>query len=124
MSTSTAYTTAYSRSLRENTILSASPAGLVVALFDGAKRFLSDGAQAMRNREIERSHHALRRAELIIKYLNQIIDDEQADVAETLHSLYAFALDHLHSARMSLDAAKVDEVIHVLDPLREAFSQI
>ena len=124
MSTQTAYTTAYSRSLRENNILSASPAGLIVALYDGAKRFLGEGAEAMRKHEIERSHHALRRAEMIIDYLNQIIDDEQGEIAQSLHSLYAFARRHLNSARMSLDAGKVEEVIRVLDPLRDAFNQI
>jgi flagellar protein FliS len=124
VSTPTAYTAAYSRSLRENTILSASPAGLIVALYDGARRFLTDGSQAMRAREIERSHRALRRAEMIIDYLNQIIDDEQGEVAQTLHSLYAFARRHLNSARISLDAEKVDEVIRVLEPLREAFNQV
>jgi len=109
---------------RQNAVLSASPSQLVVELYDGARRFLRQGAEAMRSREIERSHNALRRAELIIDHLDGVLDDEQGEISQHLHALYAFCLRHLNDARMELEAEKVEEVSRMLAELRDAWAQV
>lgn len=109
---------------RREAVMAASRGQLVVMLYDGARRFLRQAAAAMRAREIERSHTTLRRAELIVAHLDGTLDYEQGDVAQHLHSLYAFCLRHLNEGRMALDPAKLDEVCDLLGELREAWAQL
>jgi len=112
------------RAYRESAVLSASPVELVVQLYDAARRFLRQGAAAMEEREIEESHKKLRRAELIINYLEGVLDDTQGSVAVQLRSMYQFCLAHLNEARLTLDAGKVLEVSTILGELRDAWRQV
>ena len=109
---------------RREAVLAASRGQLVVMLYDGARRFLRQAAAAMRERDIERFHNTLRRAELIIGHLDGTLDFEQGELAEHLHSLYQFCLRHLNEARMELDPAKLDEVFELLGELRDAWAQL
>jgi len=109
---------------RQNSVLSASPSELIVELYDGARRFLREAAKAMDEREIERAHNALCRAERVIAYLNEVVDDDSGEIAQNLHSLYAFYLEHLAAARATLDRSKVDAVARMLGLLRDAWQQV
>lgn len=120
MSNATASPNAY----RRGAVLAASREQLVVMLYDGARRFLRQGAIAMHAGEIERAHNALRRAELIVGHLDSALDFDQGDVADHLHSIYAFCLVHLNRARIGQDAGKVEEVSELLGDLREAWMQL
>jgi flagellar secretion chaperone FliS len=110
---------------RENAVLSATPAQLVVMLYDGTRRFLRQATTAMRAGEVERAHNTLRRAEMIIVHLDSVLDQEQGDqLAERLHSIYQFCLTHLNRGRMSQDAGKLEEVGNLLGELRQSWSEI
>ena len=95
MATRALSTSAY----KQGAVLSATPAELVVALYDGARRFLRQAAVAMGEREVERTHASLRRAELIIAYLDGILDREQGEIPARLHAIYQFSLTHLNAAQ-------------------------
>lgn len=124
MSTSVASPLASSKAYRQNAVLSASPAQLVVELYDGARRFLRQAADAMGEREIEHAHQKLRRAEMIIDHLNSVIDDEQGEISSQLHAVYAFYLAHLNEARGKQDPEMVREVAGMLGQLREAWKEV
>jgi flagellar secretion chaperone FliS len=109
---------------RQGAVLAATPGQLVVMLYDGARRFLRQAAVAMRAGEIERAHHALRRAEMIIAHLDGTLDFDQGQVSERLHAIYGFCLEHLTKARFDQDAVKVEEVSELLGELREAWAQV
>lgn len=109
---------------RQGAVLAASPEQLVVMLYDGARRFLRQGAAAMRAGEIERAHNTLRRGEMIIAHLDSTLDLEQGELAERLAAIYRFCLAHLNRARLSQDATLVEEVSTLLGELREAWAQI
>ena len=112
------------RAYRQTAVLSASPAQLVVELYDGARRFLRQGAAAMSEREIELAHNKLRRAETIISYLGEVVDDDQGELAASLHAIYAFSLRHLNEARMAQDPRMVQEVSALLGELRGAWQEV
>jgi flagellar protein FliS len=109
---------------RKGAVLGASPAQLVVLLYDGAQRFLHQAARAMRAREVERAHNALRRAEMIIVHLDATLDHDQGLIAERLHGLYLFFLSHLDRGRFEQDAGKLDEVNRLLGEMRAAWSEV
>jgi flagellar protein FliS len=116
--------TASHAAYRRGTVMAASPAELVVLLYDGARRFLRQGAVAMGEGEVERAHNALRFGERIINHLDATLDFQQGDIAQHLHSVYRFCLSHLNTARMRQDPAMVEEVIDLLGELRDAWSEI
>ncbi|HEY5288073.1 MAG TPA: flagellar export chaperone FliS [Solirubrobacteraceae bacterium] len=116
--------TATPNAYRQGAVLAATPAELVVMLYDGARRFLRQANVAMREGQVERAHNMLRRAELIVAHLDGILDFEQGEVAERLHAIYQFCLAHLNRARHNQDAGKLEEVSDMLGELREAWAQV
>jgi flagellar protein FliS len=94
-------------------------------LYDSARRFLRQAAEAMRAREVERAHNTLRHAEQIVAHLDGVLDFEQgAELAEQLHAIYQFSLAHVNRARWNLDADKLEEVSEILGDLRESWVEI
>ncbi len=108
---------------RQGAVMAATPAELIVMLYDGARRFLRQAGLAMAEGEIERAHNTLRKAELIVAHLDSVLDYEQGEVAGNLHQIYSFCLAHLNSARLTQDASKLEEVSDMLGELREAWAQ-
>ncbi len=112
---------AYQRSA----ILTASKGQLVVMLYDGAHRFLSQASHAMRERNINEAHLKLRRAELIIEHLRATLDMEQGgEVASHLQRIYLFCMRYLNEARVKADPDRIDKVDGLLLELREAWAQV
>jgi flagellar protein FliS len=109
---------------RQSAVLAARPAELIVMLYDGARRFLRQAAVTMREGEIERTHNTLRRTELIISHLDGTLDFEQGELAQRLHAIYQFCLEHLNAARLEQDPSKLEEVSELLGELRDAWAQV
>jgi flagellar secretion chaperone FliS len=110
---------------RENTVLAATPAQLVVMLYDSARRFLSKAAAAMRAGEVEHAHNTLRRSEQIVAHLDVVLSYEQGgELARQLHEIYQYCLAHLNRARIGLEADKLDEVAELLGELRASWVEI
>jgi flagellar secretion chaperone FliS len=112
------------RAYREGAVLSAQPEQLVVMLYDGARRFLHQGAIAMSDQQVELSHRKLRRAEDIILHLRDTLDMEQGEIAERLHSIYVFCQSYLRQARLDRDPKKIERVSALLGELRDAWAAI
>ncbi len=116
--------TASHAAYRRGEVLAATRGQLVVLLYDGARRFLRKAAVAMREGEVENAHNTLRRAERIIAYLDGTLDFQQGQISQHLHAVYQFHLRYLNTARMSQDAAKLDEVSELLGELRDAWAEV
>jgi flagellar secretion chaperone FliS len=108
----------------ESSVMTAPPERLVVMLYDGAIRFLSQASSAMRAGNVPTTAERLRRAEAIIDELNVTLDMDQGEVAGNLRSIYLFCKRHLATARVHRDADAVDAVGRLLGDLREAWAQI
>jgi flagellar biosynthetic protein FliS len=78
----------------------------------------------MRAGEVERAHHTLRRAELIVAHLDGTLDFEQGQLPARLHAIYQFCLAHLNRGRMDQDPAKLEAVSELLGELRDAWAEI
>jgi flagellar secretion chaperone FliS len=109
---------------RESAVLTATPEQLVVMLYDGANRFLTQSAIAMRDGRAGLAGEKLRRAEAIIDELLATLDITVGEIAERLQSLYLFFKEHLMAARLKQDAGKVDEVAHFMRELRSSWAAV
>src|SRR5690242_21578808 len=91
------------RAYTESSILTAPPERLVVMLYDGAIRFLSQSAVAMEagNREI--AINRMNRARAIIDHLNLTLDMDQGEISERLRAIYLFSKRHMAEALVQQD---------------------
>ena len=119
----TPYATAQ-QAYRDSAILTAPPERLVVMLYDGANRFLIQGATAMRAGDLTVMNDRLRRAEAIITELRATLDMSAGQVAGNLESIYSFCQRLLLEARLNQDADKIEQVAKLLCELRDAWDKV
>jgi flagellar secretion chaperone FliS len=119
----TPYATAQ-QAYRDSAILTAPPERLVVMLYDGANRFLIQGATAMRAGDLTVMNDRLRRAEAIVTELRATLDMSAGQVASNLESIYSFCQRLLLEARLKQDAEKIEQVAKLLRDLRDAWDEV
>jgi flagellar protein FliS len=108
----------------EASVLTAPPERLVLMLYDGAIRFLRQGAAAMREGERVATRDRLRRAEAIIDELNITLDMSQGEISTRLRAIYLFCKRHLIQSLVDSDSQKIDDVVRLLGGLRESWDAL
>ncbi len=104
-------------------VTTASPAQVLVMLYDGLLRFLREAQTAMVAKQKGRAGERLSKANAILQHLLSSLDPEKSPVlCARLQSLYIFCMDHVLKANLEQSPAKVDEIIKVLLPLRDAWA--
>ncbi|MBI2896556.1 MAG: flagellar export chaperone FliS [Deltaproteobacteria bacterium] len=107
------------------TVETASPAQLVVVLYDGALRFLRQAAAAAEGGEIAKRGMALGRAHAIVTELQATLQPEHApELCAQLDGLYGFVLEKITEANLKGDPAPLVPAVKVLEQLREAWAQV
>jgi flagellar protein FliS len=109
---------------RETSVMTASPEQLVVMLYDGAGRFLTQAEGAMLEGTWLQASEKLSRAEAIIDELLATLDMEAGEIAERLQAIYVFCKTRLIEARLERDPGRVDQVARLLAELRDAWAHI
>lgn len=102
-----------------------SPVQLVVALYDGALRFLRTAALAIDDNDVAAKGVALNKAHAIITELMVTLDHEQGpELCAQLEALYSFVLDRIARANAERNIEMIDEAVRALLPLRDAWGQL
>ena len=109
---------------RQASVLTATPAQLVVMLYDGVGRFLRQADVAFGEGAWQHAHDRLGRAEAIINELLATLDMDQGLVSERLQSIYVFSKRQLAEARIERKPDNIRTVIRLFASLREAWAQI
>jgi flagellar secretion chaperone FliS len=112
------------RAYAESSVITAPPERLVVMLYDGAIRFLRQGAGAYQNGQIEHALDRCRRAEAIVNELNLSLDMSYGEVPERLRSIYLYCKRQLNDAMLHADPAPLEVVQRLLGELRGAWDQV
>jgi flagellar protein FliS len=103
----------------------ASPARLIVMLYDGAIRFINEAAYAMQQRDYETQNTKLQRAQKILAELISSLDfDKGGEIAENLFRLYTYMYNQLVEANINDSRDRLEHVVHLLSELREAWDTI
>ena len=113
-----------------DSIVTAGPAQLVLALYDGAlgaieraRAMLVIGAHDAHS-GIEAVHTQLVKAQRIVTELRVTLDHERGgDIARNLDALYEFCLRTLVDANLAKDSTKLTPASDVLRSLRETWAQ-
>jgi flagellar protein FliS len=109
---------------REAAVLTASPAQLVVMLYDGVERFLRQAEVVMGEGVVAQANDRMQRAEAIIDELISTLDKSAGEIAERLEAIYVFCKRLLMEARIERDPRKLEKARGLLRPLRESWSEL
>ena len=103
----------------------ASPAQLVVMLYDGALRFVGEADEALGRDDRARAGDRIGRALAIVDELAATLDPTHApELAENLLALYGFCKRRLLEANLERDRKALADVVSSLTPLREAWAAV
>ncbi len=117
---------AYSNIGMETGVLAASPHKLIVMLFDGAKMALNNALMQMNSQQTAAKGRSISHAILIITNglqasLNKEVGGE---LATNLDALYDYMGKRLVLANLNNDPSIIQEVLGLLETIREAWLQI
>jgi flagellar protein FliS len=94
-------------------------------LYDGAIRFLTQAAAAVRAGRRDVARDKLRRAQAIIDELTRVLDMQRGgDVAINLRMLYNFCSRHIIDSTLHADPEGYEKVAELLSGLRESWDAI
>jgi flagellar protein FliS len=103
-------------------VSTSSPGQILLALYNGIFRFLNTGRAAFQKGELARGREQLSRAQAIIHELEIALDhDVSPELCGRLQGLYQFSTDRIQKARFKGETCWIDEVVRVLEPLRDAW---
>jgi len=106
-----------------NSVSTASPAKLLVLLYERLARDLGDAEAALARNDMEAAHHALVHAQDIVIELRAGLDFDKWDHAGQMDRIYSFVLDRLVEANVAKDLAIVASCRTLVDPLCDAWKQ-
>jgi flagellar protein FliS len=104
---------------------SATPMQLVVMLYDGALRFLTEAKGAQAVGDLPRRSHALRKVAAIVAECHSTLDLERGgELAAELDRLYNYISARLLDITVTRDATAIDEVHKLMTTLRNAWADL
>ena len=110
---------------RQNNVETATPTRMVVMLYDGAIRFLSQSLPAMRIKKYDQQSENIGKAQAIISHLRDTLDfGSGGAVAKHLETLYIGLFDTLTEANIHDKPELIEQAIEALRELREAWAEV
>lgn len=108
---------------QKNKILTASPAEVTLMLYEGAIKFCNIAIMAIQNKEIEKAHLNIKKAQRIIEEFRNTLD-RKYPVAEDFDRIYVYLLRRLLQANIKKDPEILEEVNGHLRMLRDTWKEI
>lgn len=106
-----------------NKVLTASPAELVLMLYDGAIKFCNIAVVAVDTKDIPKAHTNIIKAQKIIDHL-RITLDMSYPVAQDFDNIYAYVAKRLVEANVSKDKEILEEVCTHLRSVRDTWKEV
>jgi len=114
-----------SSAYKEIAVNTASPAKLVVMLYQGAIRFLTQAEDDIRKKDIVKKSQSIDRAVAIIQHLQGTLDlDKGGKVAFDLDRLYTYINSRVFEGSSRLDTKAIKEAIQLLTTLLSGWEEI
>lgn len=108
---------------KQNSVMTATPEELTLMLYEGAIKFMNIAKYAIENKEMERVHVSLIRAQDIILELNYSLDMNY-EISKNLRNLYDFVLSKLVDANINKDIVPIDEALIIVNDLRDTWKDV
>lgn len=106
-----------------NKISTASPADLVLMLYEGAIKFCNIAIVAIENKDIEKAHNNILKVQRIIEEFQITLDYKYA-TAKDFNEVYTYLLRRLREANMKKDKDILEEVLKHLRTMRDTWKEV
>lgn len=106
-----------------NKILTATPAELTLMLYEGAIKFCNIAVKAIEDKDIEKSHTNIVKAEKIIEEFQATLNHKY-EVAKDFDNVYNYLRDRLIEANMKKDKEILEEVLGHLRTMRDTWKEV
>ncbi|WP_195962674.1 flagellar export chaperone FliS [Clostridium tyrobutyricum] len=111
-------------SYKTNSINYASKDQLLLMLVDGAVKYAKIGKQAIEDKDIKKAHENITRTQDIFYELMATLDVSKAPVwGQNLMNVYRFIVDRLIQANMKKDVKIMDEVIPLVENVKDTWNE-
>lgn len=104
----------------EQKVMSAKPEELTYMLFEGIIRFLKQAKIHIEDKNTEKSHISIVKAQNIISELRSTLD-VKIEISKNLDDLYSYMYDTLLDANINKASDKVDIVIELISDLKDTW---
>lgn len=116
---------AYANAYRSAEVRTVSQRDLIVQLYRGAERFLTQATVAMANHEIESAHNGCQRATAIFNELLSTLNFAQGgDTAAHLRDLYVFFISTITEGNLRKRPEGITRILPLIADLRMAWEQV
>ena len=106
-----------------NRILTASPAELTLMLYEGAIKFCNIAIMAIENKDIEKAHTNIMKAQRIIEEF-QLTLDFKYEIANDFNNVYNYLMQRLREANLTKDKEILEEVNTHLRVMRDTRKEV
>ena len=108
-----------------NSISTSSQGKLIVMMYEGAIRFITQAITCMEKKDISGQGNRIQKAYDIVNELSLALNmDEGAEVSLKLHTLYQFILKQLTLANIKSDPKALASALEILSTLKEGWDQV
>ena len=104
-------------------ILTASPAELTLMLYDGAIKFCNIALLGIEQKDVEKAHVNIVKAQKIVDYFRQTLDMKY-EVSKDFDRVYIYLEQRLREANMKRDKEILEEVIEHLRSMRDTWKEV
>lgn len=108
---------------KQNTVLTATPEELTLMLYEGAIKFMNIAKYSMENKDLERTHSSLMRAQDIIMELNYSLDMNY-EISKEFRSLYDFVLSKLVDANIQKSIESLEEALIIINDMKDTWKEV
>lgn len=108
---------------KNSKVLTASPAELTLMLYEGAIKFCNIAITAIEQKEVEKAHINIRKAQKIIEHLRVTLDMKYP-VAKDFDNMYQYIDRRLLEANISKDPEILKEVLNHLHAIRDTWKEV
>lgn len=108
---------------KNSKVLTAFPAELTLMLYEGAIKFCNIAIAAIEQKEVEKAHINIRKAQKIIEHLRVTLDMKYP-VAKDFDNMYQYIDRRLLEANISKDPEILKEVLTHLHAIRDTWKEV
>ena len=108
---------------KNSKVLTASPAELTLMLYEGAIKFCNIAIAAIEQKEVEKAHINIRKAQKIIEH-RRVTLDMKYPVAKDFDNMYQYIDRRLLEANISKDPEILKEVLTHLHAIRDTWKEV
>lgn len=107
---------------QQQSVMTMTPGEMLLRLYDEVITQLSAARQFNEQKDISGANAAFLKAQRILRYLDQTLDP-QYEISANLSALYDYFIRRLAEANIRKENGPIDEVLPMIEELRETFFQ-